>query len=142
MHTVNLLEQIPPELIPFILKNLSIQDLKQCCSINDIWKDEVLREINKRLIVDCTFIYYKVTVKALVDPKSKYNSISKALAKKIDLYISREFGSEYPTVKELGIGATNAGKKVMVRGWVHDEEVSISLPNIFELKPCMRKESY
>src|SRR5215475_9867643 len=104
--TANLLDQLTPELIPFILKNLSIQDLKKCCNIdnNNIWKDEVLREIHKRLIVDCTFIHDKVTVKALIDPKSKYNSISKALAKKMDLYISREFGSEYPAVKKLGIG--------------------------------------
>jgi hypothetical protein len=99
MHTANLLDQLAPELIPFILKNLSIQDLKKCCSINNIWKDEVLREIQKRLIVECTFIHDKVTVKALIDPISKYNSISKALAKKMDLYISREFGSEYPAVK-------------------------------------------
>ncbi|CAB5376099.1 unnamed protein product [Rhizophagus irregularis] len=61
-----------------------------------------------------------------------HNSISKALAQKIGLYITREFGSEYPAVKELGIGATNAGKKVMVRGWVSREEVSVSLPNIFD----------
>ncbi|CAB5356594.1 unnamed protein product [Rhizophagus irregularis] len=93
------------------------------------------REIRKRLIVECLFIYDKVTVKALIDPKSRYNSISKTLAQKIGLYITRIYGSEYPAVKDLGIGATNAGKKVMVRGWVRDEEVSISLPNIFELKP-------
>ncbi|GBC28853.1 uncharacterized protein OCT59_001152 [Rhizophagus irregularis] len=151
MHTANLLDQLAPELIPFILKNLSIQDLKKCCSINNIWKDEVTREIRKRLIVECLFIYDKVTVKALIDPKSRYNSISKTLAQKIGLYITRIYGSEYPAVKDLGIGATNAGKKVMVRGWVRDEEdagkkvmvrgwvrdeeVSISLPNIFELKP-------
>jgi len=135
MHTDNLLDQLVPELIPFILKNLSIQDLKKCCSINNIWKDEVTQEIRKRLIVECLFIYDKVIVKALIDPKSRYNSISKTLAQKIGLYITRIYGSEYPAVKDLGIGATNAGKKVMVRGWVRDEEVSISLPNIFELKP-------
>ncbi|CAG8582857.1 7502_t:CDS:2 [Ambispora gerdemannii] len=45
------------------------------------------------------------------------------------------YGSKYPAVKDLGIGATNAGKKVMVRGWLHDEEISVSLPNIFELEP-------
>ncbi|CAG8594096.1 2823_t:CDS:2 [Funneliformis mosseae] len=38
---------------------------------------------------------------------------------------------EYSTVKELSISITNTGKKVMVRGWVSREEVSISLPNIF-----------
>ena len=103
------------ELIPFILKNLSIQDLKKCCSINNIWKDEALREIRKRLIVDCTFTCAKVTVKALIDPKSFYGSISKALVKKMDLYISREYGSRYPAVRDLGIGITNASKKVMRR---------------------------
>ena len=85
--------------------------------------------------MDCTFVIDKITVKALIDPKSRYNSISKILAQKIGLYITRIYGSEYPTVKDLGIGVTNAGKKVMVRGWVRDEVVSISLPNIFELKP-------
>src|ERR1051325_7856051 len=70
MHTANLLDQLAPELIPFILKNSSIQELKKCCSINNIWKDEALREIRKRLIVDCTFTCAKVTVKALIDPKS------------------------------------------------------------------------
>ncbi|CAG8625930.1 10332_t:CDS:2 [Ambispora leptoticha] len=131
----NLLDLLPPELIPFITKYLPIQDLKNCCSLDNIWKTEVIREIRKRLIVDCTFINSKTTVKALIDSKSQYNSISKALAKKMDLYITRMYGSKYPAVKDLGIGATNAGKKVMVRGWLRDEEVSISLPNIFELEP-------
>ena len=140
MHTTNLLDRLMPELIPFILKNLSIQELKKCCSINNIWKDEALREIRKRLIVDCTFTCAKVTVKALIDPKSFHGSISKALAKKMDLYISREYGSRYPAVRDLGIGATNAGKKVMRRGWIDREEVSVTLPNIFdEIVPCMRK---
>ena len=134
MHTANLLDQLAPELIPFILKNLSIQELKKCCSINNIWKDEALREIRKRLIVDCTFTCAKVTVKALIDPKSFHGSISKALAKKMDLYISREYGSRYPAVRDLGIGATNAGKKVMRRGWIDREEVSVTLPNIFDEK--------
>ncbi|CAG8542806.1 1701_t:CDS:2 [Scutellospora calospora] len=39
--------------------------------------------------------------------------------------------SKYPTVEALGVDVTNAGKKVIVGGWLHDEEVSISLPNIF-----------
>ncbi|CAG8591272.1 2_t:CDS:2 [Diversispora eburnea] len=43
------------------------------------------------------------------------------------------YGSEYPVVKELGKGATNAGKKAMVREWLRDEKISVSLPNIFEL---------
>src|SRR6266542_2900778 len=132
MHTTNSLDRLMLELIPFILKNLSIQELKKCYSINNIWKDEALQEIRKRLIVDCTFIRAKVTVKALIDPKSFHDSISKALAKKMDLYIFREYGSKYPAVRDLGIGATNAGKKVMKRGWIDREEVSVALPNIFD----------
>ncbi|CAB5385530.1 unnamed protein product [Rhizophagus irregularis] len=50
----------------------------------------------------------------------------------MDLYISRLDGSRYPAVRDLGIGATNAGKKVMRRGWVDREEVSVALPNIFD----------
>ena len=48
MHTVNLLDQLALKLIPFILKYLSIQDLKNCC-INDIWKNEVSLELPKRI---------------------------------------------------------------------------------------------
>ncbi|CAG8706091.1 9549_t:CDS:2 [Funneliformis mosseae] len=50
------------------------------------------------------------------------------------LYISREFGSKYPAVKSLGIRATNVGKKVMVRGWLYGEKISISISDIFDLK--------
>ena len=132
MHIANLLDQLTPELIPFILKNLAIQDLKKCCTINNIWKDEAFQEICKRLIVNCIFINEKVTVKALIDSKSYYSSISKALAKKMDLYISREGGSGFLTVQSLGISATNAGKKVMIRGWLNREKVFITLPNIFD----------
>ncbi|RIA94565.1 hypothetical protein C1645_817842 [Glomus cerebriforme] len=46
--------------------------------------------------MNCTF-----TCKTLIDPKSFYNSIS-------NLYISREYGSRYPAIKDLGIGVTNA----------------------------------
>ena len=48
MHIVNLLERLPPELIPFIIKDLSNQDLKNFRSINDIWAKEVDREWSKR----------------------------------------------------------------------------------------------
>jgi hypothetical protein len=44
----NLLELLPPELIPFILTYLSGQDLKHVSSINDIWKREVNLEWTKR----------------------------------------------------------------------------------------------
>ena len=100
----------------------------------------MLREIRKRLIMDCTFTCAKVTVKALINPKSFHGNISKALAKKMDLYISREYGLRYPAVRDLGIGTINAGKKVMRRDWIDREEVSVTLPNIFdEIVPCMRK---
>ncbi|RIA83748.1 hypothetical protein C1645_833328 [Glomus cerebriforme] len=103
MHMANLLDQLAPELIPFILKNLSIQELKKCC----------------------------ITVKALIDFKSFHGSISKALAKNMNLYISEEYGLRYLAIRDLGIGITNASKKVMRRGWINREEVSITLPNIF-----------
>src|SRR5436190_2823840 len=48
MHTANLLDHLPSELIPFILKYLSIQDIKNCC-INDVWKNEVSLELPKRI---------------------------------------------------------------------------------------------
>ena len=47
MHTANLLDHLPPELIPFILKYLPYQDLKNCC-INDVWEKEVSLELPKR----------------------------------------------------------------------------------------------
>ena len=81
----------------------------------------MIREIRRRLIVDCTFVDEKVTVKALIDPKSYYSSISKALAQKMDLYISREGGSEFPAVQRLGIGATNAGKKVILPSYLRTD---------------------
>ena len=112
MHTVNLLDQLIPELIPFILKNLSIQDLKKCCTINNIWKNEALWEIRKRF---CIFVNNNVTVKTLIDSKSYYSSISKAFVKKIDLYIFKEGGSGFLTVQKLRISIANAGKKVMIR---------------------------
>ena len=48
MQKDNLLEQLPPELIPFIIKDLSNQDLKKCHSINDIWQSEANLEWSKR----------------------------------------------------------------------------------------------
>ncbi len=36
MHTDNLLDLLPPELIPYILKYLLEQDLKNSCNINNI----------------------------------------------------------------------------------------------------------
>src|ERR1044072_1360747 len=48
MHIVNLLEQLPPELLPFILKYLPEQDLKNSRSINDVWNREANLEWTKR----------------------------------------------------------------------------------------------
>ncbi|CAG8553931.1 3535_t:CDS:2 [Ambispora leptoticha] len=60
------------------MKYFLIQELKNCYSLDDIWKAE-----------------------------SQHDSISKTLIKKINLYISREYRSRYPAVKNLGIGITN-----------------------------------
>ncbi|PKY28172.1 hypothetical protein RhiirB3_444211 [Rhizophagus irregularis] len=49
MHTNNLLELLPPELISFILKYLP--DLKHASGINDIWEREVNLERPKRVIL-------------------------------------------------------------------------------------------
>ena len=49
MHTANLLDQLTPVLIPFILKYLPAQDLKNSHSINDIWEREVNLERSKRI---------------------------------------------------------------------------------------------
>src|SRR4051794_14692936 len=51
MHTSNLLELLLPELIPFILKYLSGQDLKHVSNINDIWEREVNLEQTKIIIL-------------------------------------------------------------------------------------------
>src|SRR4051794_7344932 len=51
MHIVNLLEQLPPELIPFIVKDLSNQDLKNFRSINDAWAKEIDLEWSKRKLL-------------------------------------------------------------------------------------------
>ena len=48
MQKDNLLEQLSPELIQFILKDLSNQDLKNFHNINDIWTKEVDLEWSKR----------------------------------------------------------------------------------------------
>ena len=49
MHTVNLLERLSPELLPFILKYLPEQDLKNSRSINNIWEREANLEWSKRM---------------------------------------------------------------------------------------------
>src|ERR1043165_6577401 len=49
MDTVNLLEQLPPELLPFILKYLPQQELKHSRSINNIWEREANLEWRKRM---------------------------------------------------------------------------------------------
>ncbi|GBB92723.1 hypothetical protein RclHR1_20480005 [Rhizophagus clarus] len=49
MHTVNLLEQLPPELLPFILKYLPECDLENSRNINNIWEREANLEWRKRM---------------------------------------------------------------------------------------------
>src|ERR1044071_3735801 len=49
MDTVNLLEQLSPELLPFILKYLPQQELKHSRSINNIWEREANLEWRKRM---------------------------------------------------------------------------------------------
>src|SRR5437763_13480158 len=49
MYTVNLLEQLPPELIPSISKYLPERNLKNARSINNIWEREVNLEWSKRM---------------------------------------------------------------------------------------------
>src|ERR1044072_8765513 len=49
MYTVNLLEQLPSELIPSISKYLLERNLKNARSINNIWEREVNLEWSKRM---------------------------------------------------------------------------------------------
>ena len=49
MHTDNLLDLLPLELIPYILKYLPEQDLKNSRSINNIWERETNLEWSKRM---------------------------------------------------------------------------------------------
>ncbi|PKC54721.1 hypothetical protein RhiirA1_476785 [Rhizophagus irregularis] len=49
MHTDNLLNLLPPEIISFILKYLPEQELKNSRSINNIWEREVNLEWSKRM---------------------------------------------------------------------------------------------
>ena len=56
MHIVNLLEQLPPELLLFILKYLPKWDLKNSLSINDVWNKEANLEWSKRM----KFLFWKI----------------------------------------------------------------------------------
>ena len=49
MHTDNLLNLLPPEIISFILKFLPEQELKNSRSINNIWEREANLEWRKRM---------------------------------------------------------------------------------------------
>ena len=49
MHTDNLLDLLPPELISFILKYLPVQELNNSRSINNIWEREANLELRKRM---------------------------------------------------------------------------------------------
>src|SRR2546421_12740557 len=77
MHIVNLLEHLLPELIPFILKDLSNQNLINCRSINDIWAKEVDLEWPKRkTLLDFhtgSLIQGNYTVKEYYSKLKEYN---------------------------------------------------------------------
>src|ERR1044072_474718 len=49
LHTDNLLDLLPPEIISFILKYLPQQELKNFRSINNIWEREANLELHKRM---------------------------------------------------------------------------------------------
>ena len=49
MHTDNLLDLLPPEIISFILKYLPEQELKNSRNINNIWEREANLEWHKRM---------------------------------------------------------------------------------------------
>ena len=49
IHTDNLLDLLPPEIISFILKYLPEQELKNSRSINNIWEREANLEWRKRM---------------------------------------------------------------------------------------------
>ncbi len=51
MNIINLLEQLPPEIISFIIKYLPNQDLNNYRSINDIWEKEIDFEQSKRITI-------------------------------------------------------------------------------------------
>src|SRR5688572_4501058 len=72
MNASNLLELLPPELIPFILKYLSGQDLKHASSINDIWEREVNLEWSRIILSDFRF---------RIDIGANVNFISKKIVK-------------------------------------------------------------
>ena len=77
MHTTNLLDRLMPELIPFIIKNLSIQDLHNCNSINGTWKKEVSLELLKRPKRD-QLIYRDLTFyKLYYQPEGYYQTAEK-----------------------------------------------------------------
>ena len=77
MHIANLLDQLTPELIPFILKNLSIQDLYKCNSINDTWKKEVSLELLKRPKREQLIYRDLIFHKLYYQPKGYYQSAEK-----------------------------------------------------------------
>ena len=74
MYTVNLLEQLPPELIPSISKYLPERDLKNARNINNIWEREVNLEWTKRK----EFLFGRIvqgnyTVKEFYSKLKEYN---------------------------------------------------------------------
>jgi hypothetical protein len=66
-----------PELIPFIIKNLSIQDLHNCNSINDTWKKEVSLELLKRPKRDQLIYRDLIFYKLYYQPEGYYQTAEK-----------------------------------------------------------------
>ena len=66
MHTDNLLDLLLPELIQFILKDLSIQDLKNCC-INDVWEKKVSPSLDQRSLGCLASIFFRVFLSPIMN---------------------------------------------------------------------------
>jgi hypothetical protein len=117
MHMSNLLELLPPELIPFILTYLSDQDLKHVSSINDIWKREVNLEWTKIILSDFRF---------RIDIGANVNLISEKIVK-----IAYAKDNSIPRVNgHLGESYSTLGK-VNLRIILNDGKKHKSIPTEF-----------
>ena len=110
MHMSNLLELLPPELIPFILTYLSDQDLKHVSSINDIWKREVNLEWTKIILSDFRF---RIDIGANVNLISE-KIVKIAYAKDNSIpRVNGHLGESYSTLGKVNLRIIlNDGKKI------------------------------
>ena len=106
MHIANLLDQLTPELIPFILKYLPDQDLKHVSSINDIWEREVDLEQSRIILTNFRF---------RIDIGANVNSISEKIVKIAytkDNRVNEFLGESYSTLGKVNLHIIlNDGKK-------------------------------